>query len=141
MQMRDLFEKIYKDSNIQVTTHIDPQCLFMGDENDLLEIFGNLVDNSFKHAKSKITIKGLNDKDTLIISVEDDGNGVPEDKVNDIFKRGTRLDETVQGQGIGLSIVENIVSSYDGELTLKRSELGGALFTIRFNMNTKRTSV
>ena len=134
-------EKIHKDSNIQVTTHIDPQCLFMGDENDLLEIFGNLVDNSFKHAKSNITIKGLNDKDTLIISVEDDGNGVPEDKVNDIFKRGTRLDETVQGQGIGLSIVENIVSSYDGELTLKRSELGGALFMIRFNMNTKRTSV
>jgi two-component system sensor histidine kinase PhoQ len=134
-------EKIYKDSNIIVSTDIDPVCLFMGDENDLLEIFGNLIDNSFKHADSKIIIKGRNDDDALIISVEDDGDGVPEDKINDIFKRGTRLDETVQGQGIGLSIVDNIVSSYDGELILKRSKLGGALFIIRFKKNTQGTQV
>ena len=134
-------EKIYKDSHISVSTEVTEHCQFMGDENDLLEIFGNLIDNAFKHADSQIVIKCCENENTLTISVEDDGKGVPTDKVNDIFKRGTRLDETVQGQGIGLSIVENIVSSYDGELSLNRSELGGAVFTVRFNMNTKRTSV
>lgn len=129
--------KIYQQKNIQVDIQLDDNMQFMGDENDLLEIFGNLLDNGFKHARSKIIITGKQTENILTISVEDDGDGIPQEKTNDIFKRGIRLDETVQGQGIGLSIVDNIVSSYEGEIELKSSELGGALFQIHFQMPTK----
>jgi two-component system sensor histidine kinase PhoQ len=126
-------EKINRDAGIQVTTSIDADCVFMGDENDLLEIFGNLIDNAFKHAKSQIVIKATQQNACLSIYIEDDGLGVPQQQAKDIFKRGSRLDESKQGQGIGLSIVENIVSSYDGTIDLERSELGGALFIIHFH--------
>jgi two-component system sensor histidine kinase PhoQ len=76
----------------------------------------------------------------LIIIVEDDGIGVPESETDNIFKRGNRLDESKQGQGIGLSIVENIVTSYDGNIQLKRSDLGGALFIINFNSTPQGAS-
>lgn len=127
--------KIYQHQNIQVDIQLDDNMQFMGDENDLLEIFGNLLDNGFKHARSKIIVTGQQTENTLTISVEDDGDGIPQEKTNDIFKRGIRLDETVQGQGIGLSIVDDIISSYEGDIELKQSELGGALFEIRFQLS------
>jgi two-component system sensor histidine kinase PhoQ len=133
-------EKIHKDLGIKVTKTIDPNSAFMGDENDLLELFGNLIDNGFKYAKSKISISCMQTSTKLIIIVEDDGIGVPESETESIFKRGNRLDESRQGQGIGLSIVENIVSSYDGNIQLKRSDLGGALFIINFNSTPQGAS-
>jgi two-component system sensor histidine kinase PhoQ len=133
-------EKIHKDSGIKVTKTIDPDSAFMGDENDLLELFGNLIDNGFKYAKSQISISCMQTSTKLIIIVEDDGIGVPESETDNIFKRGNRLDESKQGQGIGLSIVENIVTSYDGNIQLKRSDLGGALFIINFNSTPQGAS-
>jgi two-component system sensor histidine kinase PhoQ len=65
------------------------------------------------------------------MSVEDDGPGIAEDKIEKILQRGVRGDERVQGHGIGLSIVQDIVHAYQGELLVDRSpELGGARFSV-----------
>jgi len=65
--------------------------------------------------------------------VEDDGPGIPEDKVEHLLQRGVRGDERVQGHGIGLAIVQDLLRAYHGNLTVSRSEnLGGAAFTVRF---------
>ena len=69
----------------------------------------------------------------LICMVEDDGPGVPEDKVEHLLQRGVRGDERVQGHGIGLAIVQDLLKAYRGSLTVSKSEnLGGAAFTVRF---------
>jgi len=69
----------------------------------------------------------------LKLTVEDDGPGIPEDRVEHLLKRGARGDERVQGHGIGLAIVQDILEAYKGQLIVSRSALlGGASFTLRF---------
>ncbi|MOA63532.1 Sensor protein PhoQ [compost metagenome] len=64
--------------------------------------------------------------------IEDDGPGVPESERERILKRGERLDAQNPGQGIGLAVVKDIIESYDAQLTLGDSPLGGAAFRVRF---------
>ncbi len=131
-------EKIYKDKNIEVHCQVRQGLHFLGDENDLMEIFGNLLDNAFKHAQAKIITTVSQENDQLILAIEDDGAGIDQAQHQDIFNRGKRLDETNQGQGIGLAIVQNIVDSYQGHIELSRSTMDGAKFTMTFPIRTNR---
>ncbi len=124
--------KVYRDKNIDVQTNFNSDVTFLGDENDLLEVFGNLMDNAYKYSKSVIKVGTDKVDNTLQIIVEDDGPGFSKRKVEHIFARGERLDQKNLGQGIGLAVVQDIVNSYDGTITASTSELGGALFDIRF---------
>ena len=68
-----------------------------------------------------------------MLAVEDDGAGVDLDNVETLLQRGARGDERVQGHGIGLAIVQDIVRAYRGELKVEHSqELGGARFSVHF---------
>ena len=66
----------------------------------------------------------------MILQVADDGPGVPDDAVEALLERGTRLDETTPGHGIGLAVVKELAESYGGELRIGRSDLGGAEFRV-----------
>ncbi len=132
----DALKKVYIDSGIQVQVSIAETASFLGDERDLMEVLGNVVDNGFKYGKSKVavTISQLSGGAyTLSICVEDDGAGIAKDKRDFVLQRGARADTLRQGQGIGLAVVEDIVSSYGGEVTVGKSEtLGGAKVQIFF---------
>lgn len=126
-------DKVYARASIMIELEIDQGLVFYGDENDLMEIIGNLLDNAYKHADNLVRLTGstvLNDMNQphLVFAVEDDGGGVPNAKRETILQRGVQLDSSEDGQGFGLSIVSDIVSSYQGELTIGDSPLGGALF-------------
>jgi two-component system sensor histidine kinase PhoQ len=104
-----------------------------------MEILGNLLENAFKWAEHRVllTARPLDEsglrRPGLELSVEDDGPGIAPDQVERILQRGVRGDERVQGHGIGLSIVQDIVHSHSATLEVLRSEeLGGAQFRIRF---------
>ncbi len=129
-------EKIYQTKLIRVQCEVDASLHFPGDENDLMEIFGNLLDNAFKHARHNIKISVSQSLTALEISVEDDGVGIPEKQIDTIFNRGKRLDETNSGQGIGLAIVQNIVLGYHGHIELTRSPMDGAKFILKFPIRT-----
>lgn len=125
-------EKVYKDKKINVHMTIDPDAVFGGDKGDFLEIMGNVADNAYKWAKSTIRIEARLDKSEngktkkVVIVVEDDGPGIPEDKARDVLQRGVRADEQVQGHGIGLAVVRDLVQLYNGKLEIGRAKLGGA---------------
>ncbi len=73
-------------------------------------------------------------RDGLEIVVEDDGPGIAPENVEHLLQRGVRGDERVQGHGIGLSIVQDLLKAYRGRLDVTRSEsLGGAKFSVRFD--------
>ena len=71
--------------------------------------------------------------DGLEIRIEDDGPGIPADQVDVILQRGRRMDESVPGQGIGLSMASEIITLYGGELSFDTSTLGGTLVRVIFH--------
>lgn len=132
--------KVYRDKNIQVILNVNDESLFYGDDGDLLEVLGNLLDNAHKWCKSLVQVtvtSAIVNKNTAEISVltmiiEDDGQGIENNKKEEILKRGIRADEKIPGHGIGMSIITDIINVYEGELEVADSSLGGAKFTVRF---------
>jgi two-component system sensor histidine kinase PhoQ len=117
--------KVYHDKQIILEVNVDPSLMFKGDEGDLLEILGNLCDNAFKWSKKQVVINAEQQGKKLNLRIEDDGSGMKPELVQQLLKRGARADEAVPGHGIGLSIVNNIVHAYHGELRIEKSKLGG----------------
>ncbi len=96
------------------------------DGTDLFELLGNLVDNARKHARSQVRVR----HDGQRLTVEDDGPGVPADKLTSISRRGVKLDALAPGSGLGLSIVSDLSDVYDFEISYAASELGGLKVTV-----------
>jgi signal transduction histidine kinase len=123
------FEKIYREKNLAIAIAAVPGARFRGERQDLEEMAGNLIDNACKWAAHRVTIEVRvvqeDDRPRLRIAVEDDGPGLPEAAMEDMLKRGRRLDETKPGSGLGLSIVSDLATLYQGSLRLNTSALGG----------------
>ncbi len=92
---------------------------------DADEIFGNLLDNARKFATSHVVISGYPEDGFVHVRIADDGPGVPAAQRDAVLLRGLRLDETIQGSGLGLSIVDDLVTSYRGRIKLAETPGGG----------------
>jgi len=88
-------------------------------------LLGNLLDNACKWADAEIVLSVGETPEGFRLVVEDDGPGIPESQRDQVFSRGTRLDEQTDGHGLGLGIVRDIVDVWGGVLLLQESELGG----------------
>lgn len=100
------------------------------DRDDMLELIGNILDNSCKYAKRQVNVHIDIDAQQLSMTFEDDGSGLEQAQIEQIRQRGVRLDETRAGHGIGLSLCQDIVDSYQGEIRYSRAELGGLRVTL-----------
>lgn len=130
-------EKIHAEKGVLCEFDIDPQARFHGETGDLQELLGNLLENAFKWAKSRVllTVRPGNAQSDrrpgVHMAVDDDGPGIAPDQIDRVLQRGVRGDERVQGHGIGLAIVQDIVRAYGGTLQVAASsELGGARFQV-----------
>ncbi len=121
----DSLHKVYRDKEIQVDMRITADVAFKGDEGDLMELLGNLLDNAFKWAHERIEVVAELRDTKLLLWIMDDGPGIEPNRVNELLQRGVRADQATEGHGIGLSIVQNIVEAYKGELQIDKSALGG----------------
>ena len=102
-----------------------------GDADGLRRAVGNLIDNALKYGK-RAHVSLHREDGHCVLRVDDDGPGIPSDKVAGLLQRGVRGDERVQGHGIGLSIVQDLVHGYRGTLDVRKSdELGGARFEVQ----------
>lgn len=125
-----VMHKVYADKQIHSECKLAPHSVFAGDEQDLMEMLGNIIENAFKYGSSRVHIYTQIANKVLLICVADDGPGVPPEQQTRIFERGQRLDTSIPGQGIGLAVVVDIIHSYNGSLTVTTSDLGGAEFRI-----------
>ncbi|MBA1145554.1 histidine kinase [Ectothiorhodospiraceae bacterium WFHF3C12] len=124
--------KVYAEKAIRPDMEIDGGAAFRGNEDDLMEVLGNLLDNAFKWGRETIQVRVTGGDPLISLVLEDDGPGIPESDIPTILSRGGRLDEAVPGQGIGLAVVRDVVDAYGGTLTLERSEsLGGLRVTLQ----------
>ena len=120
-----LMARMYQDKNIDIILKDLAGLHFKGDAQDLEEMVGNLLDNACKWASHKVVVSGEQSGSRLIINIDDDGPGIPEDQKDAVLKRGRRLDETVPGSGLGLAIVIDLAQLYHGALSLHKSGSGG----------------
>jgi signal transduction histidine kinase len=107
----------------------------LGDERVLAGVVRNLVDNAVRHAHTHVVVSLTEDDGSAVLTVDDDGTGVPEDERERVFERFVRLDEArsrdAGGAGLGLAIVRDAVRAHGGDATVVTSPLGGARFVVR----------
>ncbi len=131
-------EKVYLDKSMTTQLDLAADARFFGDEADLMEVLGNVMENAYKYGRGLVRVtaaslpvaKGA--RMGLRLSVEDDGPGIAPERADDVMQRGRRMDQSKPGQGIGLSVVHEIVAVYGGNIAIEHSVLGGAAFVIRF---------
>ena len=134
--------KVYHARALDITVETAPETLFYGNQGDLMEVVGNLADNACKWARSRVRISAqpLNAapgqrRPALEVVVEDDGPGMSPNLVAEVSRRGLRLDEAKEGQGIGLSVVRDVVEQgYGGRLHIE-SRPGATLVRVIFEFD------
>lgn len=123
-RIRDSLTKVYADKGLAWSFDLPSELAWRIDEGDAFEMFGNVLDNAAKWARTKIAVSARREGNSLRVRVEDDGPGF--DDTRAILQLHVRGDEKVPGHGVGLAVVNDLVVSHDGELVLTRSEFGGA---------------
>ncbi|HEV7276156.1 MAG TPA: HAMP domain-containing sensor histidine kinase [Devosiaceae bacterium] len=135
LRLARVMEKLHPNITIAFARPDASLPWFRGDEGDLEEMAGNLLDNACKWSNGKIGISMFAERGAsgsmLLIKIEDDGPGLSEAEAEEVLRRGVRLDEKQPGSGLGLDIVKELVDVYGGSLRLKPSVLGGLLAELR----------
>ena len=134
-----VMQRVYAAKNLHISMEMGAALggaplFFAGEEQDLQEMLGNLLDNACKWANSRVCIRGSLIAGAvparLRLQIEDDGPGIGAEHLQAVVARGVRLDEAVPGTGLGLAIVQDLVALYDGQLLLQPSPYGGLLVTV-----------
>jgi signal transduction histidine kinase len=120
-------ERLPGADDLDFDVHILNDVTVQMEQGDLTELLGNLIDNARKWARATVRVRYA----APHLVIEDDGPGVPDEDLKTISERGRRLDESKQGSGLGLSIVEDIADIYGLTVTYGRSQLGGLKVEIR----------
>lgn len=124
--------KVYRDKPVQVRMVLPEPAWLPMEEGALMELLGNLLENAYRLCVGCVEVRLEQHAHGQTLCIEDDGAGIPVDQRERILRRGERLDTQHPGQGIGLAVVKDIIDSYDGQLILGESWLGGAAFRIHF---------
>jgi len=132
--MLDSMKKIYHDKPIQFKLNITKGLQFKIDEGDFMEILGNLLDNACKWCNDTVTVMVTSERNSLHISIADNGPGIALDRIDDITGRGVRADQMTPGHGVGLAIVQDIVNVYGGTIQFSAAKIGGLEVNIHFEL-------
>ncbi len=123
--------RIYAAKPMTIDWDADEDLFFLGERQDLLELAGNAMENACKWGASNVRVRAQAESDEqLTLTIEDDGPGLAPDQRAAVLARGARLDETAPGSGLGLSIIDDLIRSYGGALSLGDSRLGGLMVTL-----------
>ena len=124
----------HREGRPELTLEVEPipaGLCFAGEQQDLQEMVGNLLDNGCKWARSHVRVRVTAEQGILTIVIEDDGPGLDTAQRQAVFERGVRADERTPGSGLGLAIVRETAGLYQGSVALEPSELGGLRAELR----------
>ncbi|MCU7905417.1 MAG: sensor histidine kinase [Candidatus Thiodiazotropha sp. (ex Epidulcina cf. delphinae)] len=128
-----VLKQIYKEKRLTMEAHVPSDQIPFGDREDMLELLGNLLDNACKWADCRVRCR-ISGNDRFAVTVEDDGRGLQDEDMDRLTQRGGRLDENIEGHGLGLAIVYDVVKLYKGQIDFDRSpELQGLRVTVVLN--------
>lgn len=140
-ELIETLKSLYREKPLEINMHIPAAVSFPADREDMLELLGNLLDNACKWGKREVLIEISAAADGITLRVHDDGPGCPDESLATLAQRGTRLDESTPGQGLGLAIAMQTASDYGGRISFGRSEiLGGFLATVQLPAGHRTTA-
>ena len=111
-----MFSKIYLDKNINVTSQFPENQTLPLNESDLMEVFGNILENTFRFASKQIIIRVTPRESELLIEIVNDGPKIENEIRQNLFQRGVRADQQHPGTGLGLALCDEIIHSYKGAI-------------------------
>ena len=136
-RLGESLKKVYERRNPQFDISLNSDCRLRMDEPDIMEVFGNLLENACKYGASRVHISSERSKEKnriAAIHIDDNGPGFPPDVTDELLERGKRADTRMEGQGLGLAVSNELLSAYGAAIHLSQSEtLGGARVTIHFS--------
>lgn len=118
-------QRLHADRGVTIETCLPADQYVRVQREDLDEMVGNLLDNAYKWASSRISISSEQRDTFATILVDDDGPGLAPPMREVVLQRGVRADEAAPGTGLGLAIVRDLAELYGGSIALERSPLGG----------------
>lgn len=122
----DTISRLHRDRRIAFEQHIEHADTLPMEQQDGMELLGNLLDNAWKWADARVRLSVDGSSGPLLLVIEDDGAGVGDARLQQLAQRGVRHDEGTEGHGIGLSIVKSLVEALGGTVEFGRSpQLGG----------------
>jgi two-component system sensor histidine kinase PhoQ len=124
-------DKVHRDRGPRCIQQIPEGMALRADEGDMFELFGNLLENAYKHCDTRVQVSARIRDGWLQLDVEDDGDGFATADVERLLHRGERADQRHPGEGIGLAVASEIVTQYGGSLDVGSSELGGAAIRVQ----------
>ncbi|SEA61081.1 Histidine kinase-, DNA gyrase B-, and HSP90-like ATPase [Thiothrix caldifontis] len=125
-RLRETLQKVYRDKVFEIRINVDEYAKCRMDAEDMMELFGNLLNNACRFCKDLVEISAHHDNNMLIIDIDDDGLGFPINNPNKLLQRGIREDSKSDGQGIGMAVSTEIVSAIGGKIELLVSPYVGA---------------
>ena len=120
-----VLDKIYAERTIVLTLDVPGDLTVACEPQDFDEIAGNLLDNAFKWARHAVTVAATAEDRSIVLTIDDDGPGLPAEQIPQVLQPGQRLDESAPGFGFGLSITRELAELYGGSLVFARASLGG----------------
>jgi signal transduction histidine kinase len=117
--------RLHAGRTLDISSTIAPDLFVRVLREDLDEILGNLLDNACKWARFRIAVSGARIGTTVVLTLDDDGPGLPRALRTVVLERGVRIDEAAPGSGLGLAIVRDLCEIYGGSVSLDDSPLGG----------------
>jgi signal transduction histidine kinase len=127
-----VMKRLPRGDELTWEVEVDPEDFELSiDQRDMEELAGNLLDNARKWARSRVRASARREEGMIVFAVDDDGPGVPADRIDDVMTRGARLDEDTPGTGIGLGVVADLAQLHHGHFVIGKSELGGLRAELR----------
>ena len=140
------YSKVLKDKGIEFVTKLSvPDLVMHTDKTRLRQVFDNLIGNSMKFVSESnglIEVGGYKEKDGLILYVEDNGIGIPQDKQSELFKKFYQVDTSerrkIGGTGLGLVISKGIVEKLGGTIWVQSDGKTGTTLYLKLPLNEKK---
>jgi signal transduction histidine kinase len=122
-----VLQQVYAPKPLTIQYQFSANLPCFGDREDMLELLGNLLDNACKWARQQVQCTLTAEQNQIYISISDDGSVPSADALQTLTARGTRLDESIEGYGLGLAICKDIIKLYNGSLHFSVSQTLGGL--------------
>lgn len=125
LRLRETLLKVHRDKHFDIRINVEEQAKCRMEADDLMELFGNLLNNACRFCERTVEVSSHQDNTMLVVDIDDDGVGFPAGNPQKLLQRGVREDSKSEGQGIGLAVSTEIVSAVGGKIELLVSPQGG----------------